>query len=71
MERHDHNECSMLLTKADVCIRLAISARGLETMVHKGHFPPGVRIGKLVYWSDKAVAAWLQRMFGAQEAWLP
>jgi predicted DNA-binding transcriptional regulator AlpA len=61
----------VLLTKAQVCERLSLSARTLETMVQAGRFPPPVRLGKCVYWTERAVASWLARAFGAQEAWLP
>ncbi|MGC8505006.1 MAG: helix-turn-helix transcriptional regulator [Acidithiobacillus sp.] len=58
-----------LLTKADLCDQLTISPRTLENMVKAGDFPPPVRIGKHVYWSQKAVTAWQQRLFSAQESW--
>ncbi|CAJ0700263.1 helix-turn-helix domain-containing protein [Ralstonia wenshanensis] len=58
-----------LLTKADLCERLNISPRTLENMVNAGTFPPSVRVGKYVYWSEIAVNTWQRRMFSAQEAW--
>lgn len=65
------NEFPSLLTKAYLCSHLAISPRTLETMVKAGSFPPPVRIGKHVYWSDRAVTQWRQRLFSGQEAWTP
>lgn len=61
----------VLLTKSQVCERLSLSARTLETMVQAGRFPPPVRLGRYVYWSETAIASWLARMFGTQEAWRP
>ncbi len=61
----------LLLKKSEVCERLALSPRTLEGMVKERSFPPPVRVGKHVYWSDKAVTSWMSRMFGAQEAWRP
>lgn len=61
----------VLLKKSQVCERLALSARTLESMVQAGKFPPPLRLGKCVYWSETAIAAWLARAFGAQEAWRP
>ncbi len=58
-----------LLTKADLCNRFGFSPRTLENMVRAGDFPPPVRIGKYVYWSEKAVSGWQQRLFSAQESW--
>lgn len=61
----------ILLKKAEVCQRLSISVRALEGKVKEGAFPPPVRLGKHVYWSELAVNAWKARMFGPQEAWRP
>ncbi|AUN96330.1 DNA-binding protein [Pseudazoarcus pumilus] len=58
-----------LVDKATLCERLNISARTVENMVSAGTFPPPVRVGKRVYWSEIAVRNWQRRMFAAQEAW--
>lgn len=58
-----------LLDKASLCERLNISPRTVENMVKAGTFPPPVRVGKFVYWSEVAVATWQRRLFAAQEAW--
>jgi len=58
-----------LLQKSDLCERLNLSLRTLENMVKAGTFPPPVRIGKRVYWSEAAVNTWQRRLFSAQEAW--
>jgi predicted DNA-binding transcriptional regulator AlpA len=60
-----------LLDKATVCTRLAIAPRTLEYMVKNGQFPPGVRVGKHIYWSELAVRKWQLLMFASQEAWQP
>jgi len=60
-----------LLKKSEVCERLSLCLRTLEGMVKGGTFPPPVRIGKFVYWSDAAIATWMTRTFGTQEAWRP
>lgn len=62
-------QVARLLSKANLCERLNISPRTLENMVNAGTFPPSVRVGKYVYWSELAVAEWQRRMFAAQEAW--
>jgi len=58
-----------LLSKADLCKRLAISHRTIENMVKAGDFPPAVRIGKQVFWSEKSVFSWQQALFSNQENW--
>ncbi|WP_420712356.1 helix-turn-helix transcriptional regulator [Niveibacterium sp. 24ML] len=60
-----------LLKKTDVCARLSISPRTLEGMVNERTFPPPVRMGRHVYWTENAVSAWVTRLFGAQENWRP
>ena len=60
-----------LLTKAELCVLLRISQRTLEGMVAAGEFPPGVRIGRFMYWTDSVVPVWAARMFGEQQAWQP
>jgi prophage regulatory protein len=57
------------LDKTALCGQLAVSARTLENMVKAGAFPPPVRIGKRVYWTEAAVRKWQQRLFCGQEAW--
>jgi prophage regulatory protein len=59
------------LKKSDVCARLSISARTLEGFVKAGTFPPAVRMGRHIYWSEKCVADFVTRMFAAQNAWRP
>ncbi len=58
-----------LLTKSDLTTRLNISLRTIENMVKAGDFPPPVRIGKYVYWSEVAVTRWRQKLFTDQENW--
>jgi len=64
-------ESPKLLKKSDVCARLNLSARCLEGMVSSERFPPGVMLGKFVYWSERTIDAWLLREFGQQESWNP
>lgn len=61
----------VMLDKRVLCMRLGISERTLENMVGENEFPPSVRIGKKVYWSEKTFLKWLQLRFAAQEAWRP
>ena len=58
-----------LLSKDDLCASLGISRRTIEKMVRDGTFPPPVRLGKCVYWSEVAVHSWRRRLFAGQEAW--
>lgn len=59
-----------LLNKGAVCDRLGMSPRCLEMMVRDNLFPPPVRLGRYVYWSEAAMTAWRQQMFAEQEAWV-
>lgn len=61
----------ILLGKSDVCAHLKLSLRTLEGMVKAGKFPPPVRMGKYVLWSQTAIDGWRARMFGPQENWRP
>ena len=60
-----------LLNKAAVCALLGLSPRCLENMVKNQDFPPPVRMGKHVYWSEAAVNRWIKEAFASQEAWSP
>jgi prophage regulatory protein len=62
-------QLSSLLTKAELCTRLSISPRTVENLVKAGKFPPPVRIGKQVFWSEKTVFSWQKSLFSQQEAW--
>jgi prophage regulatory protein len=55
--------------KAALCERLGLSERSIENMVKAGTFPPPVRLGRRVYWSETAVRKWQQNLFAAQENW--
>jgi predicted DNA-binding transcriptional regulator AlpA len=58
-----------LLSKDDLCASLGISKCTIENIVRNGTFPPPVRLGKCVYWSEVAVHSWRRRRFAGQEAW--
>lgn len=60
-----------LLSKAALAARLSLSARTIENMVKAGEFPPGVRVGRYVYWTEAAVIAWHTRVFSVQLGWRP
>jgi prophage regulatory protein len=66
-----HTRVVEQLDKKTLCQRLSVSPRTLENMVKDGSFPPPVRVGKHVYWSEVAVRTWQRRLFSAQEAWAP
>jgi predicted DNA-binding transcriptional regulator AlpA len=59
------------LTKDQICTELGISPRCLENMIRRGEFPPPARLGKRNVWTDRALQAWRQRFFHAQEMWMP
>ena len=61
----------LALKKSDVCERLKISPRTLEGLVKEGAFPPAVRMGKHIYWSEKCVSDFVTRRFATQNAWRP
>lgn len=69
MSSRNVQQLAELLDKTTLCERLNISARTIENMVKDGSFPPPVRLGKYVYWSEAAVRAWQRRLFAAQESW--
>lgn len=69
MNLMEHDQQYRLFTKQDLCARLSISVRTIENMVKSGNFPPPVRIGKYVYWTEIAVQRWQQRVFADQEKW--
>lgn len=62
---------STLLTKEQAASSMGLSVRTLEGLVAKGEFPPGVRVGRFLYWTQSAVSAWHQRLFAEQLAWRP
>ena len=49
-----------LLTRADVEERFGISKRFLETSAANGHGPDFVRVGRLVRYRARDVAAWIE-----------
>lgn len=62
---------AQLLNKKALSARLSLSPRTIENMISAKQFPPGVRIGKFVFWSESVVSKWKTRIFGAQEGWQP
>lgn len=62
---------SSLLNKDGVAERLGVSVRTLEGLVASCEFPPGVRVGRFLYWTENAIASWHQRIFAAQLNWRP
>jgi len=60
---------SLLLDKQQVADALGISIRTIDNLVKAKEFPPGVRLGRCVYWSDTVVKKWRHELFAAQEKW--
>lgn len=60
-----------MLNKDALAARLSLSARTIDNRVKAGDFPPGVRIGKFVYWTEAAVTACHTRVLGVQLGWRP
>lgn len=61
----------MYLSKSAVLEMLEISERNLENIVKSQRFPPGVRIGKKLYWAPEIVQSWLDTQFAAQLEFKP
>jgi predicted DNA-binding transcriptional regulator AlpA len=59
----------LLLNKTELCKQLSIAPRTLEYMIKRNEFPPPVRLGKYVYWSELAVENWQLKKFSSQESW--
>lgn len=55
-----------VISKDELLAELKVSARTLENWVRRGEFPRGVRIGKRVTWSRKALEQWRQRKYAFQ-----
>lgn len=60
-----------LLDKQQVARTLGISIRTVDNLVKAGDFPPGVRIGRFLYWSQRTIATWRRNQFASQEQWRP
>ena len=60
-----------LLSKKLLSTRLGISVRTIENMVSAKQFPPGIRVGKFVFWTEFEVQKWQTRVFGVQQGWQP
>jgi len=48
-----------LLTAQQVAAHLQVSERKFEQMVHDGHAPPFIRLGRLRRWRSGDIAEWL------------
>lgn len=62
---------SMYLSKTAVLEMLEISERGLENIVREQRFPPGVKIGKKLFWTPDVVKSWLDAQFAKQLEFKP
>lgn len=60
-----------LLDKQQAARTLGISTRTVDNLVKGGDFPPGVRIGRFLYWSQRTIATWRRNQFASQERWRP
>jgi len=59
------------LNKQQLSKRIGVSVRTIENLVKAGEFPGGVRVGRFIYWTETAVAAWQRQLFAAQNSWQP
>ncbi len=60
-----------LLDKIAVQQMLNISGRSLEKLVRARRFPPPLRLGKTVRWSQSVVVQWLNEQLTPQLEWKP
>lgn len=73
IEDHAHlpNDEDALLDKQQVAQTLSISIRTIDNLIKAGDFPPGVRLGRFLYWSQRTVVTWRRNQFASQERWRP
>lgn len=62
---------SRYLSKAAVLNMLEISERNLENSIREQRFPPGVKIGKKLFWTHEVVQLWLDEKFANQLQFKP
>jgi predicted DNA-binding transcriptional regulator AlpA len=55
-----------VISKDELLAELKIAARTLENWVRRGEFPRGVRIGRRMTWSRKALEQWRRRKYAFQ-----
>jgi predicted DNA-binding transcriptional regulator AlpA len=55
-----------IINKDELLAELKVSARTLEGWVRAGSFPAGVRLGKRMTWSRKALEQWRQHTYAFQ-----
>lgn len=67
----DNKLSSMYLSKSAVLEILEISERSLENIVREQRFPPGVKIGKKLFWTNDVVKSWLDDQFAKQLEFKP
>lgn len=60
-----------LLDKAALAKYLCLSVRTLENMVASRAIPPGVQLGKRLYWDESVIENFKERTFGVQRGWRP
>lgn len=65
------NSGPRLLGKQDLAETLGISVRTIENLVKANELPPGVRLGRYVFWTETVIAKWRRERFAAQERWNP
>lgn len=68
---HEPTDEDALLDKQQVAQTLSISIRTIDNLVKEGNFPPGVRLGRFLYWSKRTVVSWRRTQFARQERWRP
>jgi len=68
---HAPSDEDALLDKQQAARTLGISIRTVDNLVKAGDFPPGVRIGRFLYWSQRTIATWRRNQFASQEQWRP
>jgi predicted DNA-binding transcriptional regulator AlpA len=74
MSTVDHPSSSIaatLLDKAALANYLSLSVRTLDNLVKKRAVPPGVQIGKRLFWDISVVEKFKERAFGVQRGWRP
>jgi len=55
-----------IIDKDALLTELKVSARTLENWVRRGEFPRGVRVGRRMTWSRRALERWRERRYAFQ-----
>lgn len=69
VEPSNRTPSQRLIDKNQLAQSLGVSVRTVDNLVKDRELPPGVRLGRSLFWCSSVIEGWFRQRFAAQRVW--